>query len=137
MCFLVSHGCYDRLAFLFCFPRPLTACTVCGAHLLLGPSVSTAHFPVCGSLLAAVAAAVLPPPPRLPPPKPLSPPTALLLLRLLVVPQDRIAKARDEFVGVVSDNQLQDAAILVLANKQDMPGALSKEELTKTFDMAT
>eukprot|EP00501_MAST-03F_sp_TOSAG23-6_P001048 GSMAST32.ASY1.ANO1.1091.1 assembled CDS len=40
--------------------------------------------------------------------------------------RERIQKARDEFVG---------SAIMVLANKQDMPGALSVAEMESAFEM--
>ena len=49
--------------------------------------------------------------------------------------RERIQKARDEFVGVVSDSQLNNAAIMVLANKQDMPGALNVQEMEAAFNM--
>jgi signal recognition particle receptor subunit beta len=40
-----------------------------------------------------------------------------------------------EFAAVVKAGQLKDAAILILANKQDLPGAMDKEELAKVLDV--
>lgn len=49
--------------------------------------------------------------------------------------QARIEKARDEFARVVGDEQLSDVSILLLANKQDMPGALSRDDMEESFDV--
>ena len=47
----------------------------------------------------------------------------------------RIPKAREEFAKVLGDEQLAETSILLIANKQDMPGALSKEEMEKAFEI--
>jgi len=49
--------------------------------------------------------------------------------------RDRLQEAAQFFETVVSDLQLEDAAILVLANKQDMPDAASGEEISQIFDV--
>lgn len=43
--------------------------------------------------------------------------------------RDRLPNAAAEFEKVVSDDQLSDAAILILANKQDAPNAVQPSEL--------
>jgi GTPase SAR1 family protein len=47
----------------------------------------------------------------------------------------RIPKAREEFAKVLGDEQLAEASILLIANKQDMPGALSKDEMKRAFEI--
>jgi signal recognition particle receptor subunit beta len=47
----------------------------------------------------------------------------------------RTNKLRQEFAAVVKASQLKDVAFLVLANKQDLPGAMDKEELGKVLDI--
>lgn len=43
---------------------------------------------------------------------------------------DRIDKARDEIHKMINNEMLRDAALLVYANKQDMPNAVSAAELS-------
>lgn len=38
---------------------------------------------------------------------------------------DRLPTSREEFQAILDEEELKDAAILVYANKQDLPGALS------------
>lgn len=44
--------------------------------------------------------------------------------------RDRVNEARDELQKMLSDDQLRDCVVLVLANKQDLPNAMSAAELT-------
>lgn len=43
--------------------------------------------------------------------------------------QERLERARDELHKIVDDEELCGAPVLVLANKQDLPGALSADEV--------
>nr|QXF29038.1 Arf6 [Gefionella okellyi] len=47
----------------------------------------------------------------------------------------RIEEARDEFQAIVADTQMEDAIVLVFANKQDQPGALSAAEITECLQL--
>lgn len=51
--------------------------------------------------------------------------------------RERLPEARAAFHGVVRDYQLLDAAILLIANKQDAPDAISADELARMFDVAS
>ena len=51
--------------------------------------------------------------------------------------RERLPEARAAFQGVVRDYQLLDAAILLIANKQDAPDAMSADELAAMFDVAS
>ena len=42
----------------------------------------------------------------------------------------RIKEAREELEAVLQDDRLRDAAVLVFANKQDLPQAMSTAEVT-------
>ena len=42
----------------------------------------------------------------------------------------RMQEAREEMEGVLGDDRVRNASLLVLANKQDMPGALNPTEVT-------
>ncbi|KAL9653262.1 hypothetical protein ABK040_010969 [Willaertia magna] len=44
--------------------------------------------------------------------------------------RDRIGEARDELHKMLSDDQLRDCVVLLLANKQDLPNAMSAAEMT-------
>ena len=48
----------------------------------------------------------------------------------------RTKELQQEFAGVAKSAQLKDAAILVLANKQDLPGAMDADELGKVLNIA-
>uniref|UniRef100_A0A7S1ZLW5 ADP-ribosylation factor n=1 Tax=Trieres chinensis TaxID=1514140 RepID=A0A7S1ZLW5_TRICV len=48
---------------------------------------------------------------------------------------DRINEARDELHKLIGEDQLRDAALLVFANKQDLPHAASAAELTERMGM--
>ena len=44
--------------------------------------------------------------------------------------KDRVAQARDELAKMLSEDELRDAVLLVYANKQDLPNAMSTAEVT-------
>jgi ADP-ribosylation factor 1/2 len=44
--------------------------------------------------------------------------------------KDRIGEACDELTKMMSDDQLRDSVLLVLANKQDLPHAMNASEMT-------
>lgn len=44
--------------------------------------------------------------------------------------RDRVSEARDELHRMLNEDALRDAALLVFANKQDLPNAMSAAELT-------
>jgi len=47
----------------------------------------------------------------------------------------RMEEAKKEFLRIVTDNEMQDAIILILANKQDLPKAASEEEVKELLDV--
>jgi small GTP-binding protein len=49
---------------------------------------------------------------------------------------DRIDMARKELSKLVAAEELQDATILIFANKQDLPGAMSAQELAKGLNLS-
>ena len=51
--------------------------------------------------------------------------------------RERIEESKIEFVKLLQQEQLQGAKLLVLANKQDMPGAMSLEEIADRFQLRT
>lgn len=50
--------------------------------------------------------------------------------------QERIDAAASELRTLSADDQLVDVAIVVLANKADLPGALTAEQLAQRLDCA-
>ena len=46
-------------------------------------------------------------------------------------------EAKKEFMRIVTDTEMQEAVVVILANKQDMPKALSAEEIAEMFDVNT
>ena len=48
----------------------------------------------------------------------------------------RIKEAREELEAVLQDDRLRDAAVLVFANKQDLPQAMSTAEVTDKLGLA-
>ena len=50
---------------------------------------------------------------------------------------DRLKAAKMELTEAITDPQLDNAAILVLANKQDQPEAMPPEELSKSMGLPT
>ena len=49
--------------------------------------------------------------------------------------RDRIEDATEEFKKMIAEEELKDCAILVMANKQDLNGALSSGEVTEQLGM--
>ncbi|KAG1846808.1 ADP-ribosylation factor family-domain-containing protein [Suillus subalutaceus] len=49
--------------------------------------------------------------------------------------RDRIPEAKEELHALMNDEQLKDSLLLVFANKQDMPGAMSASELTDKLEL--
>eukprot|EP01065_Artemidia_motanka_P008566 TRINITY_DN1431_c0_g1_i2.p2 TRINITY_DN1431_c0_g1~~TRINITY_DN1431_c0_g1_i2.p2 ORF type:complete len:183 (+),score=90.47 TRINITY_DN1431_c0_g1_i2:131-679(+) len=49
--------------------------------------------------------------------------------------RDRVSMAKEELQKLMSDSVLKDAALLVLANKQDLPAAMSTSDLTAALDL--
>jgi GTPase SAR1 family protein len=49
--------------------------------------------------------------------------------------RDRIDEAKDEFHKIVSDREMKEAIILVFANKQDLKGAVTPEELPGALEL--
>ena len=48
----------------------------------------------------------------------------------------RIKEAREELEAVLQDDRLRDAAVLMFANKQDLPQAMSTAEVTDKVGLA-
>lgn len=44
--------------------------------------------------------------------------------------RDRIGEAREELLNMLNEDELRDAVLLVFANKQDLPNAMSPAEIT-------
>ena len=51
--------------------------------------------------------------------------------------RDRIDDAREELHKMIADEELKDAVILVYANKQDLPGAMTTPEVTDKLGLHT
>ncbi|KAI8873595.1 ARF/SAR superfamily [Ramicandelaber brevisporus] len=49
--------------------------------------------------------------------------------------RDRIGTSRDELFNMLDEEELQNAILLVLANKQDMPGAMSASEVSNALGL--
>lgn len=49
---------------------------------------------------------------------------------------ERVSTSRQEFHAILEEEELKDAAILVYANKQDLPGALSEVQITEGLGLA-
>ncbi|OZJ04041.1 ADP-ribosylation factor 6 [Bifiguratus adelaidae] len=50
--------------------------------------------------------------------------------------RDRIDEARQELHKIISDREMKDALLLVFANKQDLPGAMTPAEVTEKMGLA-
>ncbi|RCH79561.1 ADP-ribosylation factor, Arf Arf6, partial [Rhizopus azygosporus] len=48
--------------------------------------------------------------------------------------RDRIDEARQELHRILSDREMKDCLLLVFANKQDLPNAMSPSEVTEKLD---
>ena len=51
--------------------------------------------------------------------------------------RDRIESARDEFYRMLAEDELRDVIVLVFANKQDLPTAMTSEEVAVTLGTDT
>mmetsp|Transcript_60366 Transcript_60366/g.130856 ORF Transcript_60366/g.130856 Transcript_60366/m.130856 type:complete len:185 (-) Transcript_60366:133-687(-) len=51
--------------------------------------------------------------------------------------RDRIGLACEELQGMLSADELRDAALLVFANKQDLPNAMSASEVTEKLSLSS
>ena len=51
--------------------------------------------------------------------------------------KERIEEAREELHCMLADDELKDACLLVFANKQDLPGALTPAEITDSLGLNT
>ena len=49
--------------------------------------------------------------------------------------QQRLEEAREELFSVLGDDRLRDCALLVLANKQDLPGAATVTQVTEALQL--
>merc|ERR1712098_294564 len=49
--------------------------------------------------------------------------------------QDRLKLAKEELHTMLRDDQIRDAIILVMANKQDLPNAMSAQELKEKLEL--
>lgn len=49
--------------------------------------------------------------------------------------KDRVAESRDELHKMLGEDELRDAVLLVFANKQDLPNAMSPGELTEKLGL--
>ncbi|SCU92036.1 LAMI_0E08460g1_1 [Lachancea mirantina] len=61
--------------------------------------------------------------------------TAAVIFVVDSTDQDRMATASKELHMMLQEEELQDAALLVFANKQDQPGALSASEVSKQLNL--
>ncbi|RUP49586.1 hypothetical protein BC936DRAFT_142103 [Jimgerdemannia flammicorona] len=50
---------------------------------------------------------------------------------------DRIATAREELTHMLQEHELRDVTVLVLANKQDLPNAMSVDEVTQALGLTS
>mmetsp|Transcript_8860 Transcript_8860/g.7837 ORF Transcript_8860/g.7837 Transcript_8860/m.7837 type:complete len:159 (-) Transcript_8860:125-601(-) len=51
--------------------------------------------------------------------------------------KDRVEDAREELHRMLAEDELKDALLLVMANKQDLPGALTPPEITDSLGLHT
>ena len=51
--------------------------------------------------------------------------------------RDRITDARDELMRMMNEDELRDAVLLVLANKQDLPNAMSVTEVIEKMNLSS
>ena len=49
--------------------------------------------------------------------------------------RDRITESGEELKRLLAEEQLKDAALLVMANKQDLPNAMSVTEITEKLEI--
>ena len=51
--------------------------------------------------------------------------------------KDRIEDAREELHRMLAEDELKDSLLLIMANKQDLPGALTPPEITDSLGLHT
>mmetsp|Transcript_4462 Transcript_4462/g.8670 ORF Transcript_4462/g.8670 Transcript_4462/m.8670 type:complete len:183 (-) Transcript_4462:187-735(-) len=51
--------------------------------------------------------------------------------------RDRIEDAREELCKMLNEDEMRDAVLLVFANKQDLPGAMSASEVSEKLGLTT
>lgn len=51
--------------------------------------------------------------------------------------RDRIGEARDELMRMLNEDELRDAVLLIFANKQDLPNAMSVTELIDKMSLSS
>ena len=49
--------------------------------------------------------------------------------------RERISESKDEFWRLLGEDELKSALFLIMANKQDLPNAMSVEEVTDKLDL--
>ena len=49
--------------------------------------------------------------------------------------RERIGEARDELMRMLAEDELREAVLLIFANKQDLPNAMSASELTEKLGL--
>ena len=49
--------------------------------------------------------------------------------------RDRVNTSRDELFAMLDEEELKDASLLVLANKQDLEGAMTVAEISEAFKL--
>jgi signal recognition particle receptor subunit beta len=50
--------------------------------------------------------------------------------------RERIAECKDEIWRMLAEEELKSALLLVMANKQDLPNAMSVEEITEKLELS-
>ncbi|KAI9226871.1 MAG: ADP-ribosylation factor-like protein [Piptocephalis tieghemiana] len=50
--------------------------------------------------------------------------------------RDRLATSKEELIAMLEEEEMKDAALLVFANKQDMPGAMSPAEVSEGLGLS-
>ncbi|RKP06787.1 ADP-ribosylation factor family-domain-containing protein [Thamnocephalis sphaerospora] len=50
--------------------------------------------------------------------------------------RDRMSTSKEELMGMLEEEELRDSVLLVFANKQDMPGAMSEVEVTEALGLS-
>lgn len=49
--------------------------------------------------------------------------------------RERIGEVRDELWRFLAEDELQDCVVLIMANKQDLPNAMSVEQITDKLEL--
>nr|ASM47583.1 ADP ribosylation factor 4A [Leptochiton asellus] len=51
--------------------------------------------------------------------------------------KERMEQARDELRQIVNEDELRDSVLAIMANKQDLPGALSADEVARQLELSS